>query len=876
VTPERWARAKSVLDGALGRPEAERGDFVAEACAGDPELQAEVASLLAASARAGRFMETADTLVSPVATPRREPVPGDRLGAYRILREIGRGGMGAVYLAERADEEYRKKVAVKLVRSDVDAPSVADRFRRERQILADLEHPNIARLLDGGTTADGRPYFVMEYVLGLPIDAYCEALRLGVGPRLEIFRTVCAAVAHAHGRGVLHRDLKPGNVLVTAEGAPKLLDFGIARILGPGAPAGHTATDAHPMTPAYASPEQVRGEPLTTASDVYSLGVMLYRLLTGRLPHGADSTPLLELARAIGEEEPARPSDAAGPEKGPRLAGDLDAIVLRALRKEPGRRYASVKDFSEDIRRHLAGLPVAARRGRLGYRTERFLRRNRTVLLASAAVAVVASLLSVLALGRNPADGAGAPGHPAGIRSLAVLPLVNLSRDPEQEFFVDGMTEALIADLSRIGSLRVVSRTSVMRYRGTAKGVPEIGRELGVDAVLEGSVLRSGGRVRITTQLVRAPDDRHLWARSYDRELGEILVLQGAVARDVTAEIQGALSPGDEQRLVNRAPVNPRAYLAYTRGRYLWNRRNDESLRAAIGHFGEAIREQPDYAAAYSGLADAHFYLGYAFGRADPREAMPRARKAALRALELDDTLGEAHASLAMVKLFFDWDWPGTERELGRAIELNPGYATAHHIHAAYLAFMHRNDESVAAARRALERDALSLPVNNFLGTMLSAAGRYDEAIEQFRRTLELDPTLALTASNLSGALEASGRERESVEQSLEAEALSGAPATRVEELRRAYERGGRQALRRRKVEQLVADWNGWHHGAVTIGSLYLDLGEPREAMRWLKRAYDMRSGALMWLSVTPPADMRRFREDPDFDGLIRRIGLPD
>jgi TolB-like protein/tRNA A-37 threonylcarbamoyl transferase component Bud32/Tfp pilus assembly protein PilF len=875
LTPERWQRVKSILDAALARPPEERAGLVTEACAGDPELRAEVDSLLEAGDRAGDSLEAGDGLRDSLTKTWPGLRRGARVGPYRLLQEIGRGGMGAVYLAERDDQEYRRRVAVKVVRPDMDASAVARRFRQERQILADLDHPHIARLLDGGTTEEGLPYFVMEHVDGSPIDEYCEARHLSIGKRLEVFRTVCSAVAHAHQKGVIHRDLKPDNILVTAEGTPKLLDFGIAKVLDSEAPVDRTATGARLMTPEYASPEQVRGVVVTTATDVYSLGVLLYRLLTGRGPYRAEAVRMLELARAICDQEPAPPSTVAGAETRRLLAGDLDAIVLRALRKEPERRYGSVEDFSEDVRRHLEGRPVTTRRDGLGYRAGRFVRRNRAAVLAAVAVAAVASLLSGLvyrwAVGGPPGSSRG----PAAIVSMAVLPLVNLSSDPEQDYFVDGMTEALIADLSGIGSVRVVSRTSAMRYRGTDKTVPQIGRELNVEGVVEGSVLRAGNRVRITAQLIRTSDDRHLWAQSYERDLDDILALQGSVARDITAEIKGTLSPQDEKRLTSRARVKPEAYLAYSRGRYLWSRRNDESLKAAIGHFEEAIREQPDYAAAYSGLADSHFYLGYAFGHEDPRVAMPEARKAALRALELDDSLAEAHTSLGLVKLFFDWDWPGAEREILRSIELNPGYATGHHAHSVFLAIMHRNDESIAAARRAVELDPLSLPVNNILGLMLESAGRHDDAAQQYRRTLELEPGFAMAVAGLGGSLESAGREKEAIEQYLKAAVLEGASPARVGELRRAYERGGMKAFRRRQLEQEVADWKGWHWAAVTIAIDYLQLGESNEAMRWLAKAYEMRSGALPWLNARSPDELKRFRADPAFEDLIRRIGLP-
>ena len=404
---EHWSRIEALFQAALKRPAHERSAFLHQACNGEPELLAELESLLASHEQAGDF------LVEPVLVDAEavgESLSGRRIGAYQLLKEIGAGGIGLVYLAIRADDEYRKLVAVKLIKLGMDTRAIVRRFRHERQMLADLEHANIARLIDGGTTDDGRPYFVMEYVEGVPLDEYCDQHRLSVDERLKLFRTVCGAVHYAHQNLIVHRDLKPSNILVTADGIPKLLDFGIAKWLHPEPSVQtRTSTGLRPMTPDYASPEQVRGETITTASDVYALGVLLYELLTGRHPYLTDDRWLPEVERLICEAEPERPSAMVSRAEGPRpagwggslatlrrrLAGDLDNIVLMALRKEPARRYASAQEFSEDIRRHLDGLPVIARKDTLAYRASKFVRRNKAAVVAATLVFV--SLLSGLA-----------------------------------------------------------------------------------------------------------------------------------------------------------------------------------------------------------------------------------------------------------------------------------------------------------------------------------------------------------------------------------------------------------------------------------------------------------------------------------------------
>jgi TolB-like protein/Tfp pilus assembly protein PilF len=880
MTPERWNRVKEVLAAARGLPANEREERLAGACAGDAELRAEVESLLACEDEARDFLETAGSEAA-LADPGPEAQAGARIGPYRVLSEIGRGGMGTVYLAERDDREYRKQVAIKLVRGDAESAAVVRRFRQERQILAELDHPNIARLLDGGTTDEGIPYVVMEHVDGIPIDAYCEARRSSVEQRLALFRTVCAAAGDAHRKGVVHRDLKPGNILVTGEGTPKLLDFGIAKLLSPPPGSEQTVTGTLLMTPEYASPEQWRGGAVTPASDIYSLGVILYRLLAGRSPYRVGPDLPHELGRLVCEEDPGSPSTVVEPLKRRRLAGDLDAIVLKALRKEPERRYASAEELSEDIRRHLEGLPVTARRDGLGYRASRFVRRHKAVAVTALATAAAAALVAAVVAHRLPSTGSAAPAPAApAISSLAVLPLANLSHDPEQEFFADGMTEALITDLSRIGSLRVVSRTSVMRYKAATRPLQQIARELGVDGIVEGSVLRSGDRVRITAQLIRAADDRHLWAQTYERDLRDVLALQGTVAHAIADEIQVRLSAQAQARLTRRTAVDPKAYIAYSRGRYFWNRRNEDSLKTAIRYFQEALQDDPTYAPAYSGLADSHFYLGYAFGHDPPREAMPKARADAVKALELDETLAEAHTSLALVRFFFDWDWPAAEREFQRAIELDPNYATAHHGYAVFLAAMHRSDESLAQARSALQVDPLSLPVNNILAGLLNAAGRRDEAIEQYRKTLELDPGFATGHANLGAAYVQKGLEKQGIEEILQAGILSGQSPATVRERRRAYEEGGLRGFRRKELERGLAAWDGWHWTASEIAWLHAELGQRDEAMKWLARAYAARSGSLIWLNINDwprlDADSRRLHADPRFQDLLHRIGLPE
>ena len=459
------------------------------------------------------------------------------------------------------------------------------------------------------------------------------------------------------------------------------------------------------------------------------------------------------------------------------------------------------------------------------------------------------------------------------IESLAVLPLENLSGDQEQEYFADGMTDALITDLARIGALRVISRTSVMRYKRTRRPLPEIARQLNVDAVVEGTVLRFGSRVRITAQLIQAAQEKHLWAESYERDVGDVLKLQAEVAQAIARAVQVKLTAQEQASLGHTQRVDPAAYEAYLRGRYFWNKRTEEHVRKAQEYFQTAIERHPGYAPAYSGLADTYFYRGYYFGKLNPKEAMPIAKAAALKALELDDSLAEAHASLAFVRFFYDWQFESAGEEYRKSIALNANFATGHHGYAVYLAAHGMREESIAEARCALALDPLSVPINNILGEMLLFARHFEEAGQQFRRTLELDGTLPLYHDNLGMALEKTGHEAEAVEVYLKAKALSGESTERLAAFQQAYAALGLRGFHEKQVELAKTRWNGWHIDTFSIASLYARLGRIDEALEWLEKAYEARSGAMVW--ITMYLEMDSLRSDPRFLDLVRRVGLP-
>jgi len=587
MNAERWAKIKSVFYAASDRPENERAAFIRAQCDGDESLALEIEALLDARDQANSFIETipADALPDMPAT-----MVGQRIGAYEVIREIGHGGMGTVYQAKRADGEYRKTVALKLIRRGMDSDFIIHRFRTERQILAELDHPNIAKLLDGGSTDDGLPYFVMEYVDGAPSDQYCDTNKLSIRERLNLFRTVCSAVHHAHQHSIVHRDIKPSNILVCEQG-PKLLDFGIAKLLEPGPAADtldSTATAIRLMTPEYASPEQIRGEPITARTDVYTLGVLLYELLTGHRPYRLKNRSPLEIAGAICEQEPERPSTViskteevtgtAGkvikltPEFVSRtravepgrlrklLGGDLDAIVLMAMRKQPDDRYPTVEEFSADIGRHLESLPVLARKEmRWGRRAN-----MKSYVRPAAAVLVLLLVIGSLIYALKPKSTIVS----SDIRSIAVLPFKPMSQDANDEYLAQGIADSLITRLSNVRTVMVRPTSAVLKYSGRDHDAVAAGRELAVDALLDGSIQKMGDRIRVTVQLLRTSDGTPLWAYKCDDRCTNIFDVQDSISEKTVAALLLKLTNEERRLLAKRPTENQEAYEAYIKGRY--------------------------------------------------------------------------------------------------------------------------------------------------------------------------------------------------------------------------------------------------------------------------------------------------------------------
>jgi serine/threonine protein kinase/Tfp pilus assembly protein PilF len=901
VTPERWQQIKSLFGAALERSPEGRAAFLQEACGSDESLRAEVESLLAEQqpVTTSPASSAPSTSQSAPQVEAEDAMVGRSLGAYEIVRRIATGGMATVYLAARSDAQYRKLVAIKLLTSGFDSPEIMRRFRNERQTLAALDHPNIVKLLDGGTTPEGVPYLVMDYVEGVAIDEYCDGHKLCISERLRLFRTVCAAVEYAHQKGAIHRDLKPSNILVTVDGVCKLLDFGIAKVLNPELSAGTlqlTQSGDRQLTPAYASPEQVRGEPVTCASDVYSLGVVLYELLTGHRPYKLKRHTPMELERVICDTDPERPSTAVSQvetETAPdgsassvitpesvsqtregepqklrrRLRGDLDNILLMALQKKPQRRYASVEEFSADIVRHLEHRPVKARPNTLQYRTRKLIRRRKTEVVALV-------LLLVLAGGwahnlwrqgwwRVPfiPQVRAKTGVPA-IHSLAVLPLRNLSGDPNQEYLADGMTEGLITELSGISALKVISRTSVMPYKKSEKSLPEIARELRVDGIVEGSVMRSGDQVRVMAQLIYAPEDKNVWARSFERQFQDSLTLQSEVASAIAAAVRTQIEPDEKTRLQTARSVNPKALEAYLQGTYHLSKygrgSGDDEVRTAISFFQQAIAEDPTFAQAYVKMGDAYDGL-----MLPASERIPLERTAAQKALALDPNLAEAHMSLGDVNFKYDWDWQAAQREFKRAIDLSPSNADAHKWFSTYLYSQGRWNESKAEAELAQRLDPALLFV-------YCLRGEEDRFIALERNYLEFNPDDGFIHLDLAELYARKGMQKEHIAELQRTAALFGFSKV-SDNIAATYAASGYRAALR--YWALALDRNGINRPEM-VAQAYVRAGDKDLAFKWLERAFRERSNYMVFLNVEPVYDP--LRSDPRFKDLLRRVGLPE
>jgi serine/threonine-protein kinase len=831
---------------------------------------------------------------------------------YRILEKLGEGGMGEVYLAE--DTRLGRRVALKIL-----PPAFAEdevrmhRFEQEARTASNLNHPNIVTIYDIGH-ADSLNYIAAEFIDGTTLRDYISETEMKPLEALEIASQVASALDAAHQAGVVHRDIKPENIMLRRDGIIKVLDFGLAKwvegelnssdVNAVTKPMGMTQPGAVIGTYVYMSPEQARGLPVDGRADIWSLGCVLFEMIAGRPPFSGLTKS--DMLAAILEREPPplmRYSD--------HVPVELQRIVTKALAKNRDERYQTVKDLLIDLRRlrqelefearlsrsmqtdfydEASGSAEAASRPSTGDRTRNGtsarntrpsmppaqtvssaeyivtgIRNNKRALLliaTAAALLIAASIAGVLYFNRK---------QQRTISSVAVLPFVNMAGDPETEYLSDGITESLINSLSHLPELRVMSRSSTFRYKGTNADPRDVGRELGVDGVLVGRVMQRADNLSISIELVDARDNTHVWGKQYERKLTEIFALQDEMARDLSQSLRLRLSGEEEQRLVKRYTDNVEAYQLYLKGRYYWNKRTPDGFKKGLELFQQAIDTDPAYALAYAGLADSYAMLGD-YSVLAPREAFPRAEAAATTALKLDDNLAEGHTSLAFVKMAYEWDWAMADREFRRAIELNPNYATAHQWYASYLVMMGRFDDSIREIKRAQELDPLSRIINANLGLHYYYARKFDESIAQLKKTISLDDSFFVAHQYLGRTYIQKGMNKEAVSELERARELSGNAPEVVASLGHAYAVAGRTGDAQKVLSDLDEIARDRYVLPYFRAAVYTGLGDKDQAFAWLERAFEERHPGLVLVNIDPRFDS--LRSDPRFADLIRRLGI--
>jgi serine/threonine-protein kinase len=828
LTAQRWREVETIFLAARDREPAEQAAFLAQACGTDASLRREIESLLAADHGATGFLEPPlrlslpehEAVVTVSSGAEGTSMPGllqadGTLGRYRLLHRIGAGGMGEVWKAH--DAHLDRVVAIKIMKGRSADHSGVARFRREAHALSRLSHPGVATIFDLDHQ-DGVDFLVMEFVPGGTLDARIARGPLPLEDLLRLGAAIAEAIQEAHEHGILHRDLKPGNVVLSEGGLPKILDFGIARLMvgeegavpltGPGLVLGSLP---------YMAPEQLMGEADDARTDIYALGVMLFEMATGRRPFVKPRRDALMFEIVGNAAPPVRTLRPEAPDA-------LDQLVAICLSKDPQRRPESAAVVGAALRAIANGTPTG--------------------------------IVPIAALD--------------AIRAIAVLPLRNASGDPAQDYFADGMTEAIISDLARIGKLRVVSRTSAMQYKGSAKSLPEIARELNVGAVLEGSALLVGARVRVSVQLVAARTDLALWSARYDRELRDVLDLHSELAATVAREIAIQLTPAEERQLAGRGPVHPEAHLEYLKSRHASVAGHREGVELGVHHARRALELDPAYAPAWAALADA-LMIGAVRGAFPPAEALPEATAAAHCAVDLDPVLGEAHATLGIIRCFSN-DLVGGIQSCERALELKTSNGMVYIMLGRALSALERHAEALAVANTAVRLDPMSALARTALGDTYYFAREHEKSIFHFRMAVELDPRFDGAHTGLARAFEVLGRFDEARTAYEEGQRVAGGVAGPSFGLAHLAISTGNEAEARRVLAELTAARASRVVSAWGIAGVHASLGDIDETFEWLERAITEHASGLILLRAHPRFDP--IRGDPRYWPIVKRVGL--
>jgi len=896
TTPARWQDIDRIFAAALEREPAARAAFLAEACGGDEQLRSEVESLLA--------HDTSESLVGQPAVEEatrllaNEKMQGPdvtSIGPYQIVKLLGSGGMGKVYLAH--DPRLNRQVAVKLLSYyDAALEERIRRFQKEAFAASALNHPNILTIYEVGDF-EGHNFIATEFIDGVTLRARMGHRELPFAMALEIAIQVASALSAAHEAGIVHRDIKPENVMIRADGFVKVLDFGIAKYsqaTGGEESLVETKPGALIGTAPYMSPEQARGLPVDARTDIWSLGVMLYEMVTSRVAFMGETPG--ETISLILHKEPAPLARYAD-----NVPAELERIIAKALTKNREERYQTAKDLLIDLRNLKRKLEVdaeiertvspesrtlvstgggrsaaATASGPLGttapakdehftssaqYFVSGIKQHKVATTLALLVLIAAAVLIGAYLRARNTA---------VAIDSIAVLPFQNKSTEADTEYLADGLAESLLYRLSQLPNLKVSPTSSVLRYKGKEIDPVKVGQELGVNAVLSGRIVQRGDNLTISAELVDVRYNKLLWGEQYDRKMSDLLATQREIAREIVDKLKLKVS-GEEEGLTKHYTDSNEAYQLYLKGRFYWNKRTGDTIKKSIEYLNQAIEKDPGFALAYAGIADC--YVVPVTGL-PPRESMPKAKAAAVRALELDETLAEAHTSLGRVLAIYEWDWPGAEKEFKRAIELNPRYAIAHQWYGGYFEAMGRRNEAIAERKLAQELDPLSPIVNFELGLAIYYSRDYDGAIEQFQKTLELDPNFPPAQQFLPAAYEEKGMYDKAVPEFKKAISLLGGREWSLTRggLGHLYAVMGKKSEALALIDELKLLAARGYVPSTSIALVYAGLGEKDQAFAWLEKGYEEHAFQMQWLHVEPRWDS--LRSDPRFASLTARVGL--